>query len=367
MEKGQSLMKYLGVQGVNKIVTLILVIFAIGISGVFCPSELSIKTAEAQVSGKVPGNWSGSASDAEIWRAVRKGVTGTVSIPDKKAAQLVQSDADNWRAFKNGPMSQFGGFLLLGVFILLGLFYVARGKIMIEGGASGQTVERFNGIERFTHWLTASSFIVLSLTGLNILYGRYILKPILGPEIFATVTEWGKISHNFIAFAFLIGIILMFFLWVKDNIPNKHDLKWLAMGGGMFTEGVHPPAKRFNAGQKMIFWIVIIGGGSLTLSGLALMFPFEIQPWAGTFSLFNNFGLNLPTILSPLQETQLSVLWHSVMSLLMIAVIIAHIYIGSVGMEGAIEAMGDGQVDKSWAKSHHNLWFEEVGNKTIKK
>ena len=341
-------------------VCIALVIFVVGFFGIGNLSELGTKIAYSQVGGSVPGNWSGSASDAEIWRAIRKGVTGTVTIPDKKAGQLVQSDGDNWRAFKNGPMSRYGGFLLLAVFVILGLFYVGRGKIMIEGGPSGETVERFNALERFAHWLTASSFIVLALTGLNILYGRYLLKPLLGPEIFSTMSEVGKLSHNYIAFAFIIGIIMMFFLWVKDNIPNRHDLKWLAMGGGMFSEGVHPPAKRFNAGQKMIFWIVIIGGGSLTASGLALLFPFEIQPWAGTFSLLNNFGFNLPEELSPLQETQLSVLWHAVMSLLMIAVIIAHIYIGSVGMEGAIEAMGDGQVDKTWAKSHHNLWFKEV-------
>ena len=292
-------------------VCIAVIIFLVGLFGSGNILKVGPKIAFSQVSGTVPGNWSGSTSDAEIWRAIRKGVTGTVSIPDKKAGQLVQSDGDNWRAFKNGPMSRYGGFLLLAVFIILGLFYVGRGKIMIDGGPSGETVERFNGLERFAHWLTASSFIVLALTGLNILYGRYLLKPILGPEFFSTISQIGKLSHNYIAFAFIIGIILMFVLWVRDNIPNRHDLKWLAMGGGMFSEGVHPPAERFNAGQKMIFWVVIIGGGSLTASGLALLFPFEIQPWAGTFSLLNSVGFNLPEELSPLQETQLSVLWHS--------------------------------------------------------
>ena len=348
------------IQHLLKVLAVIMFVSMTGLFGMPGNTDLLVKTAEAQTSGTVPGNWSGSASHSEIWRAVRKGISGKVSIPDKKAGQLVQSDGESWRAFKNGPLSQFGGYLLLAVLIVLGLFYVGRGKIMIDGGPSGETIERFNSIERFTHWLTASSFIILALTGLNILYGRYILMPILGPEIFATLTQWGKISHNFIAFAFVIGIVLMFILWVKDNIPNKHDLKWIAMGGGMFSQGVHPPAKRFNAGQKIIFWLVIIGGGSLTASGLALLYPFEIQPWAGTFAILNNFGLELPTNLSPLQETQLSVLWHSIMSLIMIAIIIAHIYIGSVGMEGAIDAMGDGQVDKTWAKSHHNLWFKEL-------
>ena len=231
---------------------------------------------------------------------------------------------------------------------------------MVDSGLSGQTIERFNSLERATHWLTASSFIVLALTGLNVLYGRYIFKPILGPEIFAAVTSYGKFVHNYIAFAFILGIILMFVLWVRHNIPNTTDLRWLAVGGGLFSKGVHPPSKRFNAGQKLIFWSVIIGGASLSVSGVALLFPFEVSIWAGTFSLLNMLGLSLPTELSALQETQLSLIWHSLVGLVMIAIIIGHIYIGSVGMEGAIDAVGSGQVDLNWAREHHNLWVEEV-------
>jgi formate dehydrogenase subunit gamma len=194
-----------------KIISVILTLFVITFSSELTTLKFGVTPANAQVSGSVPGNWSGSVSDSEIWRAVRKGISGTVTIPDKKAAQLVQADGDNWRAIKNGPLSRYGGFLLLAVFMLLGLFYVGRGKIMIDGGPCGETIQRFNGIERFAHWLTAFSFVILSLTGLNILYGRYLLKPILGPELFSLMTEFVKISHNYIAFAFIIGIILMLF------------------------------------------------------------------------------------------------------------------------------------------------------------
>ena len=138
----------------------------------------------------------------------------------------------------------------------------------------------------------------------------------------------------------MLGIVLMFILWVKDNIPSARDLKWLALGGGLFSKDVHPEATRFNAGQKIIFWSVILGGGSLSLSGVALMWPYEVQPWGGTFAFLNIFGLDLPTQVSALQEVQLSVLWHSVVALVMIVIIIAHIYI-------------------NWAKEHHSLWVEE--------
>ena len=250
---------------------------------------------------------------------------------------------------------------MAGIILLLVLFRVLRGQVKVDSGLSGQTIERFNGLERATHWLTASSFIVLALTGLNVMYGKYFLLPLIGQGAFASLTYYGKIAHNYIAFAFILGIVMMFVLWVRHNMIDGTDFNWIAKGGGMFSKGVHPPAKRFNFGQKVIFWIVILGGGSLSLSGLALLFPYEITPWAGTFAVMNVFGFGLPTDLTPLQETQLSVLWHGLVAVIMIAVIIAHIYIGSpLGMEGAIGAVGSGQVDVNWAREHHSLWAAEI-------
>jgi formate dehydrogenase subunit gamma len=317
--------------------------------------------AAAQTGGAVPGNWSGSVSDAELWRAIRKGVQGTVSIPDKQAGTLVQSDGDSWRAFRNGTLSQMGGWMMLAMIIVLVLFRLIRGRVDIDSGPSGQTIERFNALERATHWLTASSFILLALTGLNVLYGKYFLLPLIGQGAFASLTYYGKVAHNYIGFAFMVGIALMFVMWVRENFLDGTDFKWLAHGGGLLTKGSHPPAKRFNFGQKCIFWIVVLGGLTLSVSGLALLFPFEITPWSKTFAVFNVLGLGLPTDLTPLQETQISVLWHGVVSLIMITIIIAHIYIGTpVGMEGAIGAVGSGQVDVNWAKEHHSLWVEEM-------
>ena len=334
---------------------------AVGITG---SAGLSVTPAIAQTGGQVPGNWSGGTNDAEIWRAIRKGVQGRVSIPDKKAGQLVQSGGDEFRAFRNGSMSVIGGWVMLAVVVILALFFVVRGRIRIEAGAdpAGRTIERFNALGRFTHWLTASSFVILALSGLNVLYGKYFLPALIGKSGFATLTLWGKFAHNYIAWAFMLGIILMFVLWVKDNIPSFADLKWMAVGGGLFTKGLHPPAKRFNAGQKFIFWSVVLGGGSLSLSGLALLFPFEIQVFADTFKMLNAFGASFPTELSTLQETQYALMWHGVVAIGMIAIIVGHIYIGSLGMEGAIDAVGNGHVDVNWAKEHHSLWVEEIEN-----
>jgi len=341
-------------------------VVAYGAAGALTGSPwLQVTAAEAQTGGEVPGGARGNLSDSEMWRAVRGGIKGQVSIPNKDAGQLVQSDGDVFRAVKNGPLSQFGGIFLLVSLIGIAAFYLIRGRIKIEHGPDpqGRTIERFNALERAVHWLTASSFILLALTGLNVLYGRYVLKPIIGADAFGVITYWGKLLHNYIAFAFILGIVMMFLLWVRHNIPSMHDVRWLLKGGGLFAKGVHPEAPRFNAGQKIVFWLVILGGASLTLSGLALMFPGHITPWAGTFAILNVFGAGLPTELSNLQEIQLSVLWHSLVALVMIGIVIGHIYIGSLGMEGAIDAVGSGQVDLNWAKEHHSLWVAEEAAK----
>jgi formate dehydrogenase subunit gamma len=215
-------------------------------------------------------------------------------------------------------------------------------------------------VERFAHWLTAVCFIVLALTGLNLLYGKHVLLPVLGPTVFAALTLAGKYAHNYLAFGFMVGVVMMVVLWVRHNIPNKVDFQWLAKGGGLFVKGVHPPSKKFNAGQKFIFWTVVLGGLSLSLSGISLLFPFTFAMFEPTYSFLNVFGFGLPTDLTPMDEMLHSQLWHTWIALGLIAIVIAHIYIGSLGMEGAFDAVGTGHVDENWAREHHNLWVEEV-------
>jgi formate dehydrogenase subunit gamma len=278
-------------------------------------------------------------NNAEMWRSVRQGTQGYVSIPNKQAGVLVQSEGEAWRNLRNGPLSTYGSWLLLGTIVVLALFFAIRGRIRIESGWSGRMIIRFGAFERFVHWLTAVSFILLALTGLNVLYGRYVLLPILGPAAFSGLTLACKYVHNFTSFAFMLGILLMFVMWLRHNLPTRADLKWLARGGGLFTRGSHPPAYKFNAGQKLIFWAVVLLGALLSVSGLLLLFPLW---WAD------------------LHETQLAQLGHAVLAMFMIAVIIAHIYIGTLGMEGAFSAMGTGLVDENWAREHHGLWVAEM-------
>lgn len=340
--------------------------------------------------GNVPGGALGNRSQSDIWRVLREGKTGKVSIPDNKAGQLIRgtqqrlkTEADirkavaergaaatrgpditdgsimSWVEFRRGPLATYGAYAIGATVLLLVIFFLIRGRIRVEHGLSGELIQRFGSFERMGHWLLAISFIVLALTGLNLLYGRQALIPLLGAESYANIAFIGKLTHNYIAFAFMVGLVLVFVNWIRHNLPHPRDLIWLAKGGGVLVKGVHPSSKKFNAGQKILFWLVILGGISISLSGLALMFPFQTAMFAKTFVFLNSLGFNLPTEVSPIQEMQYQSLWHAVAALFMICLIIAHIYIGSVGMQGAIDTMTTGEVDVNWAHQHHDLWLEE--------
>ncbi len=300
----------------------------------------------------------------DLWRQIRRGVEGKVSIPDPLAGVLIQSEGELWRTLRNGPYRIYSALFLLAVVIALAVFFVLRGRIRLREGRSGVRIRRFGFFERFSHWVTATSFILLGLTGLNMLYGREVLMPLLGRSGFATLTLYGKITHNYVAFAFMAGLTLLFLQWVWFNLPNRHDIVWLLKGGGLF--GGHAPSKKFNAGQKLMFWIVILGGLSLSLSGLQLLFPYQLHFFQGTFRFLESWlALGLPTELTALQEQQLAAVWHGLSGIVMIGVILGHIYIGTLGMEGAVEAMWQGEVDLNWAREHHDLWVEELTRKGV--
>ncbi|MFT6772740.1 MAG: formate dehydrogenase subunit gamma [Paracoccaceae bacterium] len=310
----------------------------------------------------------GGASDPEIWRAIRYGTADVIASNDSPGATLLEQDAGmRWLDFRAGPLREYGAYALAGMLGLLALFYLLRGRIRIESGRSGILIERFKAVERFGHWLLAGSFVLLAITGLTQLFGRVAIIPYLGKDSFATIAIAGKWVHNNVAWAFMVALVMVFVMWVAHNVPSRVDLIWLLKGGGLFSKDAHASARKFNAGQKIIFWVVILLGASVSVSGLSLLFPFQIPLFAETFALINKTGVPamlgfapLPAEMAPHAEMALSQLWHSIIAFAMMAVILAHIYLGSVGMEGAYEAMGAGEVDLNWAREHHNLWVEEM-------
>jgi formate dehydrogenase subunit gamma len=268
-------------------------------------------------------------------------ISGRCTIPDQKACTIEQPAGRDWRHFHQVTLRWIGAIAILGMLVLLVGFYLVRGMVRMELGRSGRVLVRFSTFERIVHWMTASCFVVLAITGLNITFGRPLLLPLLGPEAFTTWSTWAKYAHNYLSFPFTLGVVLIFLMWIAWNIPTKVDIEWLKEGGGIVGHQ-HPHSYRFNAGQKAIYWIVVLGGGAVAASGYLLMFPF--------------YGTNIA-------DMQVAQAVHGVIALLFIAVMIAHIYIGTLGMEGAFEGMWDGTVDVNWAKQHHDLWLEQETKK----
>jgi len=264
-------------------------------------------------------------------------IQGRVSIPDQRSSVLMQPAGREWREFRNVALRWIGGVAMLGMLAVLVIFYLARGMVRLESGRSGRTIVRFNTYERVVHWMTATCFVILAISGLNITFGRPLLLPLIGFDAFSEWSQWAKFAHNYLSFPFTIGVVLIFLMWIGGNIPNKLDLEWIKRGGGLIGHD-HPPARRFNAGQKGIYWIVVIGGGLVAATGYQLMFPF--------------YG-------SGIEGMQIAQIVHSVVAVLFIAAMLAHIYIGTIGMEGAFEAMGSGEVDVNWAREHHSLWLDQ--------
>src|SRR3979411_3065475 len=293
--------------------------------------------AAAQLSFKPTAE---SVHEDRLRNALKEGdkITGRISIPDAMAASLIQPAGRDWRDFHRSKLPIIGGVAIIGMVVLLAIFLMVRGRVRGEPGLPGSKILRFASFERFTHWLTASCFIVLALSGLNISFGRILILPLFGADAFSAMSTYAKYAHDYLAFPFMLGLVIMFLIWIKDNIPGRLDVLWIKQGGGILANGKHPPAKRFNAGQKGSFWMVIIGGALMSVSGWFLLFPY------------------LPANVTALQVWTVI---HAVIAMLFIAGILAHIYIGTIGMEGAFDAMGTGQVDLNWAKEHHALWVEE--------
>lgn len=213
-----------------------------------------------------------------------------------------------------------------GTIALLAMFWLLRGRIRIDKGWGGFNIPRFSRVERWTHWLLAASFIVLALTGFSFGARRALLE-LVGAQALIL----GEVLHLVGGLVFLVCLVLAALFWVRHCLPHWRDAVWLAKGGGV-VRGVHPPARKFNAGQKLLVWFTLIGGVVLVVSGAALLLP-------------------------PLGDALWP--WHGGTALALTCVVIVHVYMRTVGIQGAFPAMTRGEVDANWARQHHGLWAEE--------
>lgn len=307
----------------------VVVMVIVGISALSSP-------ANAQQTQPSSVNPLGSAqSEQQLLDQARK-IEGRGTLPDVQSHLVEQPVGRLWSQVQNVFVPLLGAMAIVGMLCLLALFYLWRGSMRF-GGRAGRTVSRFNTFERLVHWMTTICFVILAVSGLNITFGATLLLPVIGANAFSAWTLALKYLHNYLALPFAIGVGLMFVLWVHSNLPARVDIEWIKRGGGMFG-GEAPPTGRFNAGEKMIFWTTVLGGGMVVVTGYVLLFPF--------------FGTGIVAM-------QLAQIVHAAVGLLFIAAICGHIYMATLGTEGSLEGMMTGDVDVSWAKHHHSLWYEE--------
>lgn len=275
---------------------------------------------------------------SDLWRKVRDRTEGYSAVKGQESNVLIQGTGQNWRQLRNGPIASYGSGLLIGMFLVLSLFYIVNGQVKLNRPRTGQTIPRWSLVDRSLHWVTTILFILLTITGLSLLYGRAVLIPIFGHQGFATYAAIAKLSHNLIGPLFMLGLLLMIVSWFKQNLFSRVDWQWFKDFGGMVGDK-HPSAERLNGGEKLWFWVLTFAGTALCVSGLVLDFP--------------NFQQQREAL-------QFAHIIHVITGLVLIAFAFAHIYIGSVGTEGALEGMVTGQVDTAWAEQHHDLWVEAI-------
>ena len=278
---------------------------------------------------------------AELWRDVRQrdgSVAGSTQVKGVDTGILINTWGEDWRKFRMQQLIPYGAALMGIVLAIILLYYLVHGPLRTHGERDDRKIQRFSVYERTTHWFTVGIFWLLGLTGLILLYGRYVLTPLLGPEGFAVTASACKEAHNLFGPIFLLAVLMMFVAFVKDNIYERGDIKWLLKGGGMLGGG-HLSAGRFNAGEKIWFWIAMLGSIVLVVTGLILDFAV--------------FGQGREVM-------ALSHVLHGIAALLVITVSFGHIYLGTLGVEGTLGAMTHGYVDLNWARSHHDRWAREV-------
>jgi formate dehydrogenase subunit gamma len=318
------------------------------ISASAAPLEPKPEDSNAQRAKSQPLN------NAPFWRAVRESghEQGVTTVTGRETGTLIQSftqypgsrvtnAGEAWRQVRNNWIIPYGAALLFVTLLALAIFHFTRGPIRLHGAETGRKIERFTPFERATHWSNALAFVTLALSGIVMAFGKFFLLPVLGSALFGWLTYMLKTVHNFVGPLFVVTTLFMIFTFIRSNWPRAEDLSWLRHGGGLFG-GKEPASHRFNAGEKAVFW-----GGVLLLGSIVI--------GSGLF-----LDKLLPGFVYTRGEMQIAHMVHAVATLLMMAMILGHIYIGTLGMTGAYKAMREGYVDETWAREHHRLWYDDI-------
>jgi formate dehydrogenase subunit gamma len=318
--------------------------FALGLAlfGVAAGQSPAVSPQEAdQAKAQAAQQTAQPLNNQPLWKEIRSGEAQYTSLPGRETNILVQPQGQTWRAVRN-PVAMIGGVLLAIVLLGLGGYYAWRGPIGLHGKPTGRMIERFTPLKRYTHWTMGLTFVALAISGLIVTFGKGVLLPLIGYTLFSWLAILAKYIHNFIGPVFSVALVIFILLFVRDNLPRSYDLQWLAKFGGMLDRGgnTHVPSGKFNAGEKALFWmLVVVFCIVLSVTGFILNFP--------------NFNQTRATM-------QVANVVHMSVALVAIAMACFHIYLGTVGMTGALDAMRTGYVDETWAREHHEYWYNDV-------
>lgn len=275
---------------------------------------------------------------ANFWRVVRQGMPGYTAVSSEGHSILIQNSGENWREIRNILIIGISPWILGLALAAMGLFYLVIGSDKLLEPRSGVKIIRYSAGERLLHWYTALLFIGMAVTGLSMLFGRSVLIPYFGHAAVASYLSVTKLLHNWGGPLFLAGIFLEFVVWVRYNIPGKLDLQWYKNMGGMIGSGSHPHAGKINGGEKAWFWLMFVFAIAVGITGVLLDFPIWEQ---------SRFTMQVSHVI------------HATAAVLFITASFGHMYMGTLGAEGAFEGMWKGTVDAVWAKQHADLWYEE--------
>lgn len=275
---------------------------------------------------------------AEFWREVRQGVPGYTAVSSAGHTILIQNGGENWREVRNLLLIKITPWVMGVILAAIGVFHLIKGGDKLEEPRTGIMINRYSLGERVLHWYTALLFVIMAVTGFSILLGRAGLIPLIGHNAFSAYLSIAKIVHNWCGPLFLFGVFLLFVVWLRDNYIHKIDLIWFRNMGGMVGDSPKPHSEKNNGGQKAWFWLIILFGLGVGITGVLLDFPI----WGQSRAVM-----------------QLSLVVHTIVALLFVTASFGHIYMGTLGSEGAFEGMWRGRVDTSWAKQHSDLWYQK--------
>ncbi|MBW3140849.1 formate dehydrogenase subunit gamma [Ferrimonas balearica] len=303
-----------------------------------------VQSVMAAQAAEVEGTSPGKPELDPMWSAVKDGEVGTTNSTSRFHNNLINTYDPMLIQARAGWLSQVLALALFGMIVIFALFVLVNGAARLEKGYSGVEVLRWPKVDILVHWLMAIPCILLILTGLSLMAGRFVFGSFLGQEGVGALAAIAKPIHDYMAIPFSIFAVIAMLRWMKHNIPAAYDLKWFMVVGGYLNfgpfKGKHPDSGFSNAGEKLWFWSFTIFGLAIIGSGIVMLFPGQVDP-SRTASLT-------------------AIFIHGISAIVLTGFTVVHIFMATVLSEGGFPAMTSGYVDENWAKQHHNVWYDEI-------